>query len=372
MRAVHVVAATPLVLLLAWGAWLGVDLWRAREHTSVAWIASRVDAVEGWKEGRHEPVVFQPNVPGAPRVWIVGSSSVSAPSHAQFTEPLLAALAARGQPAVVDNLGWEGMPSWDERARQEDAWKLADTKTLRPDVVVYYGEHNDVTYTFHAALDLPHFDAIVGPAWVLSGEAFRPHDAGGTYWFYGHRRAGPLLTAFQDLGLLSPDPAAFAPLVDYATQGFAENVGAMVAQNVARGVPVLLVTPLGNYEAEPYGPNPSTRDRWAAALAAADHAERLAGLLAARDAEAFTPDMRMKSPLLAVLRAAGPSALEGPAPVSVCDVEAAWAAAALPFGGDNFLDPVHFSEQGYRNLTGFIADCLVAGPLRPLPEPASP
>lgn len=350
-------------LPLGWAAWLAHDVWDAQKLADPAWIAGRVDAVEAWKADRHEPVVLAPPQPGTKRVWIWGSSSVAAPSHDAFTTPLVRHLRAAGHEVVVDNLGWEGMPSWDELARAHDAWAEADRLGVKPDAIVFYGEHNDVTYTFHAALELPHFDAIVGLAWVLTGEAFREHDSGNTYWFYGHRRAPVLLRQLQELGLLTVRSADYQPLVDRSVRTFRENLGAIVATATARGVPIVLVTPIGNYEAEPFGPLADVTEVWQRALAEPDPHARLAGLMAARDAETFTSDLRVKSDHLEVIRAFGPPAGAGPAPVSVCDVEAAWIAGGLPFGGDRFLDPLHFSERGYDDLTRVVATCLTEGPL---------
>lgn len=360
----------PWLIVLLWLVWLGVDVLRARRLQDPGWIASRVDAVDAWKEGRREPITLLPDVPGSRRVWILGSSSVAAPSRDRFTRPLVRHLEASATPVVVDNHGWEGMPTWDEVTRFEDAWAAAAEQAIRPDVVVFYGEHNDITYTFHAALDLPHFDALTGLAWVFSGEAFRPHDAGATYWFYGHRRAPRLLRTLQEVGLLTLDPAAFQPLVEHALGTFRTNVDTIVASARAHGVPIVLVTPTGNYASEPFGPLQSTTNVWRAALAEPDPQRRLQGLMAARDAETFTSDMRMKSPLLDALRARhAPD--QG---VWVCDVEADWITRGVAFGGENFVDPVHFSEAGYDALTRSIAACLVTGPLAPqqAPPPSDP
>lgn len=372
-RAVRLLLAVPWLVLGAWLAWLASDLVAAQRLADPAWIASRVDAVEGRRaEIRHEPVSLQPKGDAdAPRLWIFGSSSVAAPSHAAFTEPLARHLAQRGQAAVIDNLGWEGMVSWDVRARLDDAWQIADAQGVRPDLVVLYYGHNDVTYTWHFALELPHFDAVMAPTWLLSPEGLRgPRDDGNTYWLFGHRRAGPLLKQVQQAGLLTLDPAAFDPLRERTARVFEEVTRDFLG--ATRGVPVMVVPVVGNLEAEPWGPIQTATALWQDGMAAADPGTRLDLLRQARDAETFTPDMRTKSEMLAMLRSLGPPTTEGPAPVTVCDLEGRLERAGARFGDDVFEDPVHFSEHGFDQMTGVIADCLVEGPLRLPAEPEAP
>lgn len=366
--------ALPWLVLLAWTLWLASGVWDAQKLADAAWIASRVDAVDARRaELRHEPVTLVPDpLDGSPRVWVFGSSSVAAPSHEAFSRPLVRHLEERGRSVALDNLGWEGMVSWDVRARLDDAWALADERGVRPDLIVLYYGHNDVTYTWHFALELPHFDAVMSLTWLLSEDGLRgPQDDGNTYWLFGHRRAGPILKQLQVAGLLALDPAAFEPLRQRTLRVFEQVTRDFLA--ASRGVPVVIVPTVGNLRAEPWGPLQTATALWEQGMATQDPAAALQLLRRARDAETFTPDMRAKSDMLAMLRSLGPLTKEGPAPVTVCDLEGRLERAGARFGEDLFEDPVHFNDHGFDLMTGVIADCLVEGPLAPpAAEPSEP
>jgi lysophospholipase L1-like esterase len=117
---------------------------------------------------------------------------------------------------------------------------------------------------------------------------------------------------------------------------------------------LLLATPVGQLAMQPYGPLESATRLWEAAGSADTYDARMALLLAARDAEVWTPDMRAKTPMNDILRQTAAAHDD----VSMCDIERAFLDQQLPFDGSMFTDPVHFSAEGRRHLAeGFVA-CL--------------
>lgn len=363
-RLARALALLPALLLLAWLALLAKDVWATKRYEDPAWVAAQVHAIDHYG-GHTEPLTLEPDAPGADgRILVLGSSSVAAPNRSNFTDPLVRHLAEAGRNIQVTNIGWEGMTSWDLRARLDTALAQVDQGDLTVDGVVLYLGHNDVTYTLHYALAMPRFDALIAPTWVAVGEPFRERDAGDQYWIFAHRRVPRILKLLQEVGWLHLEPETFAPLEEAAVARFRTEVGAMVDTLRARGIPVLLVTPVGNLDTEPYGPIQVTTRLWQEGLATEDPAVRLQLLLLARDSEVFTPDMRAKSSLLNVLRDLGTH--PGPqVPVQLCDLEVRLPAKGLGIGDDLFVDPVHLSEVGFDETTGVIAGCLLEGVLAP-------
>lgn len=352
-------AVTPLIVLVGWSALLAKDLLAVRVYEDPDAIRDRVDAIDGY-EGHTEPVQLEPDTPDHTRIWVLGSSSVAAPHRDAFTRPLAAALDDHA--VQVTNLGWEGMTSWDLRQRLETALAVADERGHSIDAAVLYLGHNDITYTYHFALAMPRFDALIAPVWVAVGEPFRERDDGDAYWLFAHRRVPRILDALQNAGWITLQPSTFEPLEERAVSRFGVELDRMLSTLARRDVPVLIVTPVGNLETRPFGVVQQTGRLWEDGMAATDEAQRLSLLMQARDSEVFTPDMRAKSALLDVMRSRAVAPAPG-APVQLCDLETRLPAKGLHLGDDLFDDPVHLSEAGFDAITHTIADCLREGVL---------
>lgn len=343
----------PWAAVAVWAASLAADISEVQGWAEPGVIAGRVDAVDSAEYHAH-PIDLPPDRDAEARVFFFGSSSIAAPSRQAFDASLQAALDDAGRDLQFDNLGWDGLTSWHVRQRLQETFDQADTRGIVPDLVVLYYGHNDVTYTYHYALDKPGFDALFGFSWVLTGEAFREHDAGHTYFFYKHRRVPFVLDVLQRRGLVTLPADAFEPLLPKTLDGYRASTDGIVADLQARGVPLLLATPVGQLAMQPYGPLESATRLWEAAGSADTYDARMALLLAARDAEVWTPDMRAKTPMNDILRQTAAAHDD----VSMCDIERAFLDQQLPFDGSMFTDPVHFSAEGRRHLAeGFVA-CL--------------
>ena len=357
----------PLVCLLVVLASLGLDLQQVKRLEDPAWIRKHANAVDLRRVQRHEPMTFvTPHPDAEARVWFLGSSSIAVPHWDNFNEPMAHALSLRDRRVQFDNLGWEGMPSWNVYERALQAFSRGAQEGVRPDILVLYYGHNDVTYTYTYGLDLPQFDAVHLPLWYASGRAFLNNDPGHTYWMFCHRRAPRILDVLQNVGLLHLNPDHFAPLAERTLREYEKYTDKFVQLAQQEGVRLLLVTPTGNLSTKPFGVMQQTDVLWRNATATQQLDERIDGFIRAKDTELFTPDMRAKSTMLDSLRRRGPSALDGPAQVSVCDVESLLRERGATFDQTMFLDPLHFSDEGYRQLTDVLADCLHQGPLQAL------
>lgn len=353
------VVLAPLVALMT-------DLLSARRYQDPHWIRARVDRIDALRETVQLPVAFAEGSEALPQVWVFGASSVAAPSREAFTEPLLEVLRGLEQPVVVHNFGVPGLTSWSVVQRVRDVREAAAGR--QPDLVVLYTGHNDVTYTYHAALGTPGANPwsypfaglVAGVAWTLASADEVDYADPGAFRWYRHRFVPPMLMRFQRAGLLRLRTEDFAPLEVRVREAWADNVEQMLSPFVAAGVPVLLVTPVGALAWPPAGALDGAVALYEAGMAEPDYAMRMRLLRAARDAELFTSDMRAKSSMLDHLRRRAPAAPASGVAVALCDVEAAFDARELPWDTSMFVDPLHFSTEGYAQLTEVVGGCIAA------------
>jgi lysophospholipase L1-like esterase len=296
--------------------------------------------------------------PSRRTVFVFGSSDVLLSDGRTFPDYL----AERRRDLRVVNLGAIGIPSSFVRRRVEEALAVA-----RPDLVVVYYGHNDYNSAYQGFV-VPRYLQKFG---LLARLAYLVRDrraptgvleAGDFYWY--SRLVTPRITkAFERLGLLELRAADFAPVNRVVLDGFVRNNEAILALAASRGVPVVLVTPVGNLRAEPYGDLTTTTALFERGIAAADYGEALAYLRQARDAEFLTYDLRAKSPLLEYLRSLGPPRAH------VLDLERELERRRFGFGYGDFLDYVHLNDRTHALVAGLLADFLAA---EGLVAPAAP
>jgi lysophospholipase L1-like esterase len=344
---------------------VAVDVVSARRIDG-AFLEARRGAAAELLGVRTRPFELEP-ASNATRVWLFGESSFAAPDLQQVPMRLRAHAEARGETLVVDNLASEGFTSADILQRVQEALRAAEAAGVQPDIAVLYAGHNDVTTTFHAAMGFPAADpwgfpasALVAAPYYLAGGVWRDAPGLQGFRFYRNRFVGGLLRRYQQAGWVHFQAEDFAPLRAEIEANYAPRIRQMAGALAARGVPLMVMTPIGAIAVRPEGPIQVIDPLFDAASRASSRAERVAAWLAARDAETFTSDMRAKSFMLEALRQLGPDAKGGPAPISVCDLERGLAATDFPFDATMFEDPLHLSPAGFDVMVAFLDGCLDA------------
>ena len=251
----------------------------------------------------------------------------------------------------VVNFGVSGIDSLAVRQRVREALAVD-----RPDIIVLYFGHNDYNVHYHLYIIpkyLQKFDGLLRlPYLFYNAERPVAHFADGAFYSYARLHRPQLYQAFQNLGLFRLDPEAFAPINDLILKTFKENTEAILGMAASQKVPVVLITPVGNLHAEPYGDIRTTTAYYRKGMGSADYAESLSYLKQARDAEITTYDLRAKSPLIDYLRT-----VRRPN-VYVLDLEKRLEEMRFGFGSEDFVDYFHFNDRSHRLIAGIIYDFL--------------
>src|SRR5262249_51288427 len=125
------------------------------------------------------------------------------------------------------------------------------------------------------------------------------------FFWYGLYHRPRYFNLAQKLGLWTIDNAVYQDYNRRIHEQFGRHTAAIVALAREAGGPALLVTPIGNLHAKPYGAIEVVEENYKRGIAETDYRKSFEYLSAARDNEIFTGDLRAKSPLLAYLRTVG-------------------------------------------------------------------
>lgn len=255
----------------------------------------------------------------------------------------------------VVNFGESGIESLSLKERVRAALKVA-----RPDVMLVVIGDNDFNSAYQGYIIPTYFNKF---GWLLrfpylfynntkSISQFAP----GEFYWYERLNRSRLLKLCQQLGLLRVDSREYQAINQLIVAYCLQNLQEITALAGAQGVPVVIITPVGNLHAEPYG-DLSTTELYQKGLTAGDYGQALDYLKRARDSELFTYDLRAKSEMLAALRS-----LQG-ANVHLLDLEKILEARHFEFSGANFLDYVHFNDHSHRLLAEIIGGYLARNQL---------
>lgn len=312
------------------------------------------------RKGGYDPVPrFAPRDPEATIVvWVFGGSSVVLPNPGEsFDAPFVQHLRDAGHRPEFHNFGHAGIDSFALRERVEDAVAIANETGRPPDVVVLYHGHNDFTNGYHHGL-LEHasFRRLLSITWAAEApRRWLAPDQGGASWYHYRRlRAAGLAHGLQLLGLVHLDTADFAPFARMTTTAWRANARRATDALLGLGAEVLWVTPVGNLAWEPFGALDDVAVPFAEGMRTEDAGRRRALLRGAQDAELFTPDLRAKAVLKDAVRGLG-----GRAGVHVLDLEATLDAEGFAYAEPDFVDYLHWSDDGHVRFTRHLVDAVV-------------
>ena len=118
-------------------------------------------------------------------------------------------------------------------------------------------------------------------------------------------------------------------------------------------IPLLIVTPIGNLHAEPYGDITKTTKYFRKGLHATDYAKKMEYLATARDSEFITGDIRAKTGLLKYLRdIIQPN-------VHVLDLEQELLNKEFPFDHTCFMDYFHLNDRSHQLVAEYLYDFII-------------
>jgi lysophospholipase L1-like esterase len=291
----------------------------------------------GWRQRR----------PGQPTIDLFDESSLVLSDGKRTDQILRERLGPRFPGLSVSNFALCGVDSFAIRAWVEEVLQSPPP----PSLIVIYAGHNDYTNAHVNAVSplydmFPSVIALGFELWASPADNFEWHRLSTTARLVKWAQMLRLATLPEDVG------GAHGAILS-AFQG---NLDAIITACQARGVPVVLVTPVANLHKEPFGSRVAVTEVYRTARREPDPRKRLTLLRKARDASFLTPSTAAKTPLIEHLRSLRRTG------VYVLDFEALLEAEGFDFGDDGFSDYFHMRESLHVRLARAIDELIAATP----------
>lgn len=284
-------------------------------------------------------------------VYVFGGSSVVLQEYDRSFPALLEGRLNREEGGFrVFNFGACTLDTFSVRHRAVQAMERN-----RPDLVVVYAGHNDWINPYRQVIKPEFFLVWNSPILYQMLEWYylmfhlplsnllSEFEGEPAFWAFLEYRLEPRINHWlQWAGLVRFPREAFAEFDRIILEAAQKNVRALLDKARSSGIPVVLVTPVGNLALRPFGIDGSSFELYKAGMAEKNYRQRIELLLEARDEEAFTFDMRAKSAFIDWLRG-----LQGPG-VHVLDLEKALMDRGFDFDEGDFCDYVHFEIETHR------------------------
>jgi lysophospholipase L1-like esterase len=248
------------------------------------------------------------------------------------------------------NLGISGIES---RALVEQFEESLSRGMGLPTLLVIYAGHNDYNVLYHASLTRK-FD-LFEPLFYLLAPFTRPGLNHGMT-VYLRSRVPPLVEWLQRRGLVDFSTLSLTAVNRAIAVRFERNLERIVKQCKGRAIPVMLVTPVGNLLAHPYGSLASTTAPYLLGLSLPPGEARLALLRVAQESEFLTFDIRAKAGVREAMHS-----LAEPA-VFVADLDGWLVAQGVRLDGRLFSDYFHFTKWGHAKVAEFLHQELAGRP----------
>ncbi len=283
-----------------------------------------------------------PSDDSGPVIWVLGASSIFFPQGETFVEQLGALLRLRNPQLQMLNLGISGIES---RALVEQFQENLGRGAGLPELLIIYAGHNDYNVLYHASLTRK-FD-LFEPLFYLLAPFTRPGLKHGMT-VYLRSRVPPVVEWLQRQGLVDLSELSLAQVNRAIAARFEKNLKVIIEQCKGHGVPVMLVTPVGNLLARPYGSLATTSAPYWLGLSLPAGEARLSLLRAAQEAEFLTYDIRAKAGVREVMwEVVEPG-------VFTVDLDGWLVARGWRLDSRLFSDYFHFTKWGH----GRVAECL--------------
>jgi lysophospholipase L1-like esterase len=358
----------PALLVTLFAASFAVDVVRLRniDHDAIDrnldyYLSSRHPSAFPETPNLRE-VTASPN-----NIFLFGASSVVITDGHTFGEYLEKDLAADNGELRVLNFGVSGLDSFYIRY---GVGLLLQQATTKPRAIVFYEGHNDYNIAYKRMVngtDAPYgklFNAFLRGGYYLTGAEFdwadQTHVFGSArydFTWYAVYNRPRLLNVLQNAGLFEVDSARFRRNDERILESFKQNMQGIVQTAREAGIPLIVVTPIGNFSARPYGSVDVVDEDYRLGREAADPKMAFDSLRRATNNEIFTGDTRAKSALLDYLRT-----LHDGKTTFVFDLEKDLAAEGFRFDDASFLDYFHFKDAGHQRVGRYIAEKMRATP----------
>lgn len=278
-------------------------------------------------------------------VFVFGESSVVISNGGTFSDFI-----ELNHPELqVVNFGLSGVDSFTIRQRVGEALSFA-----RPDIIILYYGHNDYNNAYQGFIMPRYFEKFNFVLSVLRRFHNFDEPTGvilhqDQYWFA--RLYRPILyKLFEKIGLINIKSSDYAPINELIAKHYEQNNEAIMDMAASKKAPVILITPVGNWHAEPYGDINTTTALYQQGMATTDYRQSIHKLILAKDSETLTYDLRAKSLIVQYIRKYSQPG------VYVLDLEERLEAMRFNFSYSDFLDYFHFNEKTHSIIARLIYD----------------
>jgi len=311
------------------------------------------------------PAAFHMMDPANANIFLFGASSVVISDGKTFADYMETGLGGSGGRVKVVNFGIPGIDSHSVRLRVEQSLRFG---AYPPRAIVLYYGHNDYNVAYSSSLNTHWdnaFNAFLKISYYLSGREFKFPDqkyvfkaeAYSDYLWYARFTRPVFFDIVQKLRLYRVDNESYEGYNAKILEQFKRNNDAILAMAKERGIPVVLVTPIGNLHARPYGSIDVSERNYRLGIGSKDYAESVGYLIKAKDGEIFTGDTRAKSPVLDYLRS-----LDDGKTVFVFDLERDFIGREFSFDTTNFLDYFHLNDRAHRAVGEYMTEKIRSAP----------
>lgn len=323
---------------------------RAQTPFSIKGTAGSATIKEDIKEGEKgtRPIKVRP---GHRTIFMFGGSSLYLPEGESLPEQLQHLSRQEGMALCVVNFSYFGLTSFQLAARVE-----ASMAWHKPDLVVYYGGHNEYSSAYWNVV-LPRYSIAEGAPLLrwLGDAGLSLYDQ--VRVFRGARPV-PRQVAWrfsldpktmgwmQRAGVVSPSLDLFQQIDGLVVRRFEDNLERIIRATASAGVHLLMATPVSNLHTAPAGIGGDAEDFYAEGLREKDHAKHVQLLSQARDRDRFSGFVRAKTPLIRYLRTLGGRADH----VSVIDLEQIFLDKKVHLDSSLFLDAIHLAPKMHEQL----------------------
>jgi lysophospholipase L1-like esterase len=291
-------------------------------------------------------------------IFVFGGSSVVISEKKTFAEHLETRFSETKPEIQVINLGINGFDSFGVKRRLHDVLELVNKN---PRLVILYMGHNEYNISYTNVIN-PYFNAfdpflrimfrfsdqqfILAPQQYIDTMQLPP----GFFWYAMFNR-GRILHYLQTIRLFK----CKADYEFYLTKcnqlilnHFKNNLNQIIETSQSQNIPLLIVTPIGNLHAEPYGDISKTAKYFRMGQQETDYAKQIEYLTRARDSEFITGDIRAKSELLKHIRT-----ISEPG-IYVLDIEQELLKKEFPFDHTCFMDYFHFNDICHHMVADYL------------------
>jgi hypothetical protein len=121
----------------------------------------------------------------------------------------------------------------------------------------------------------------------------------------------------------------------------------------SNNIPIILIIPIGNLRAEPYGAIDEVTYYYEKGLRSKNYSQSIYYLKKAREAETLTSDIRVKQGLIEYLKSINHTG------VYTYDLESELTSEKFEFGNHDFIDYFHFNENSHKLIAAHIYNFIL-------------